>query len=86
MSKVIIGIHGLANKPEQKVLTNYWKKSITEGLKNVRVQNPRFNFGLLQKLQTPHYYYCITCLTQKYSSDVVNRTSLSSQLKTILLM
>ena len=47
MSKVIIGIHGLANKPEQKVLTNYWKKSITEGLKNVRVQNPRFNFVMV---------------------------------------
>ncbi len=47
MSKVIIGIHGLANKPEQKVLTDYWKKSITEGLKNVRVQNPRFNFVMV---------------------------------------
>jgi hypothetical protein len=29
---VIIGIHGLANKPAKEVLENWWRKSILEGL------------------------------------------------------
>lgn len=32
MSKIIICIHGLANKPEKKVLLGWWKDSIDEGL------------------------------------------------------
>ncbi len=32
MSKVIICIHGLGNKPSPKVLTDWWEKSIREGL------------------------------------------------------
>ncbi|MFY0690080.1 MAG: hypothetical protein JXQ90_23105 [Cyclobacteriaceae bacterium] len=35
MKKVIIGIHGLGNKPSKRVLTNYWKKSMQEGLSKV---------------------------------------------------
>jgi hypothetical protein len=31
-SQVIIGIHGLANKPEAKTLERWWKDSILEGL------------------------------------------------------
>ncbi|MFH1525190.1 MAG: hypothetical protein ABIJ40_12880 [Bacteroidota bacterium] len=34
MSKVIIGIHGLGNKPDKKTLTKWWLKSIREGLRN----------------------------------------------------
>lgn len=33
MSKIIIGIHGLQNKPQKKTLENWWKSSIREGLK-----------------------------------------------------
>ncbi|MCH9046439.1 MAG: hypothetical protein IIA40_10070, partial [SAR324 cluster bacterium] len=33
--KVIIGIHGLANKPKEDVLYEYWRKSVEEGLKIV---------------------------------------------------
>ena len=33
MSKIIIGIHGLGNKPPRKVLKKWWKKSIQEGLR-----------------------------------------------------
>lgn len=33
MSKVIIGIHGLANKPDEGTLKKWWKDSIAEGLK-----------------------------------------------------
>ncbi len=32
MSKMIIGIHGLANKPAEKTLANWWEKSMLEGL------------------------------------------------------
>jgi hypothetical protein len=32
MSKIIIGIHGLGNKPEEKQLQEWWKAAIREGL------------------------------------------------------
>lgn len=32
MAKVIIGIHGLGNKPSKEVLENWWKKAMLEGL------------------------------------------------------
>ncbi len=35
MNKIIIGIHGLSNKPTKFVLASYWKRSLEEGLKNV---------------------------------------------------
>lgn len=39
--KIIVGIHGLANKPPKTVLTKYWKDSIAEGLKkNCRQVSP----------------------------------------------
>ncbi|MFT6867299.1 MAG: hypothetical protein ACJA08_002139 [Cyclobacteriaceae bacterium] len=33
--KVIIGIHGLGNKPANRVLTSWWKKSMLEGLERI---------------------------------------------------
>lgn len=35
MSQVIIGIHGLGNKPSKKTLEKWWIDSIYEGLKNI---------------------------------------------------
>ena len=35
MSRIIIGIHGLGNKPEKKLLEKWWKQSITDGLKKI---------------------------------------------------
>lgn len=35
MSKIIIGIHGMGNKPEQEQLQKWWKKAIKEGLSGV---------------------------------------------------
>ena len=35
MNKIIIGIHGLSNKPEREVLHDYWFKALREGLENV---------------------------------------------------
>jgi len=31
MAKVIIGIHGLANKPEKEALKQWWHDAIVEG-------------------------------------------------------
>ena len=48
MSNVIIGIHGLANKPSRAVLARYWRSSIDEGLqKNCRIAKPRFKFQMV---------------------------------------
>lgn len=35
MAKVILGMHGLANKPEQQQLYEWWHKSINDGLEKV---------------------------------------------------
>ncbi|MBN2165003.1 MAG: hypothetical protein JW717_01865 [Marinilabiliaceae bacterium] len=45
MSKVIIGIHGLGNKPEKDILQEWWKKSMHEGLRGIGEYNlelPKF--------------------------------------------
>lgn len=48
MSKIIIGIHGLANKPEKDELERWWKQSILEGLKkNCSMQNPDIEFRMV---------------------------------------
>jgi pimeloyl-ACP methyl ester carboxylesterase len=44
----IVGIHGLANKPEKEVLTDWWEKSIREGLeKTCGINNPQFDFEMV---------------------------------------
>lgn len=48
MSKIIIGIHGLANKPPKDYIEACWKKALVEGLqKNNQIQNPSFSFQLV---------------------------------------
>ena len=48
MAKIILGIHGLANKPEKGILAGWWKDSIKEGLaKNCDAQNVDFDFKLV---------------------------------------
>ncbi len=47
MANVIVGIHGLANKPEPAVLSDWWEKSIREGLKNRGVDNANFRFVMV---------------------------------------
>ena len=44
MSKVIIGIHGLGNKPPKATLESWWKNSMMEGLKKLgkSVEIPHF--------------------------------------------
>lgn len=48
MGKVIVGIHGLANKPEEETLKKWWYQSICEGLtKNCKIANPAFDFRMV---------------------------------------
>lgn len=47
MSKIIIGIHGLGNKPPKTILTDWWKKSILEGLKKYNYYDTNFEFDLV---------------------------------------
>lgn len=44
MSKVIIGIHGLANKPDKQILSKWWEEAIHEGLisKEINCKTPKF--------------------------------------------
>jgi hypothetical protein len=47
MAKIIIAIHGLGNKPPESVLTDWWKKSIMEGLRNIGRPHFLFKFKLV---------------------------------------
>lgn len=47
MSKIIIGIHGLENKPPEKLLGKWWKKAISEGLQAIEHPNAYFDFELV---------------------------------------
>ena len=47
MAKVIIGIHGLGNKPEADLLEEWWINSIKEGFKKQRIDLNDFNFTLV---------------------------------------
>ena len=44
---IIVGIHGLANKPEKQELSDWWRKSIAEGLrKNAKMADPKFDYKM----------------------------------------
>ncbi|MCP4665663.1 MAG: hypothetical protein GY849_04775 [Deltaproteobacteria bacterium] len=47
MSKIVIGIHGLGNKPSRKVLHDWWRKAILEGLKAIGHPRPLLKFELV---------------------------------------
>ncbi len=45
MAGVIIGIHGLANKPEKSLLSTWWETALREGLsKNCGIHDAEFQF------------------------------------------
>ncbi len=46
MKNVIIGIHGLKNKPPKELLEKWWKASILDGLNNIAHHNAEFEFEL----------------------------------------
>jgi len=47
MSKVIIAIHGLGNKPPQKLLEQWWLKAIQEGLQKTKQPSQKFTFKMV---------------------------------------
>ena len=46
-SNVIIGVHGLNNKPAPDTLAHGWKASLVEGLEAIGVANPEFEFRMV---------------------------------------
>ena len=47
MSKIVIGIHGIGNKPPRNILKEWWGQSIREGLRKVNLSNQVFDFELV---------------------------------------
>jgi hypothetical protein len=47
MAKVIIGIHGLGNKPPERLLEQWWRTSIREGLRRIGRDRVLFRFELV---------------------------------------
>lgn len=47
MKKVIIGVHGLGNKPPKNLLKKWWKDAIKEGFKKNGVKNELSEFELV---------------------------------------
>jgi hypothetical protein len=47
MSKIIIGIHGLGNKPPKEILKEWWQRSILDGLKKYNYPDNKFEFELV---------------------------------------
>lgn len=45
--KIIIGIHGIGNKPPKPLLKKWWIKSINEGLKAIGYTGMSYNFELI---------------------------------------
>jgi len=47
MAKVIIGIHGLGNKPPKYLLESWWQMAIEEGLRKWKNEIPAYTFELV---------------------------------------
>lgn len=47
MAKVIIGVHGLGNKPPKKLLEQWWKDAIEEGFKKIDKTFTDYRFELV---------------------------------------
>jgi hypothetical protein len=47
MTKIIIGIHGLGNKPPEKLLKKWWRISLREGLKGIGHPFQLFRFDMV---------------------------------------
>ena len=54
MDKIIIGIHGLGNKPPKDLLEEWWCQSISEGLKNIGYAKKDFNFEMIYWADSLH--------------------------------
>ncbi len=56
MSKVIIGIHGLGNKPNRETLNDWWIEAINEGFKKAGRENLSIPFELVYWADLLHEY------------------------------
>lgn len=45
--KIIIGIHGLGNKPRPRLLEHWWKRAIREGLQNIGCGHLKIHFKMI---------------------------------------
>ncbi|RKY98562.1 MAG: hypothetical protein DRQ13_03415 [Ignavibacteriae bacterium] len=54
MDKIIIGIHGLGNKPPKYLLEEWWRLSINEGLKKIKSPFTDYDFELVYWADSLH--------------------------------
>ncbi len=54
MDKIIIGIHGLGNKPPKYLIEEWWRLSIYEGLKKIKSHYAEFDFELVYWADSLH--------------------------------
>ena len=47
MPKIVIGIHGLGNKPPKEILEKWWKQAIADGLYHHNYSGVKFEFELV---------------------------------------
>jgi hypothetical protein len=64
MAKVIIGIHGLQNKPCKEVLQDWWIKSMEEGLAGIGIKSPLPPVDLI--------YWADTIYEKPLSADITD--------------
>ena len=66
MSKIILGIHGLANKPSRDTLAEFWHRSIVEGpTKTCNIAQPRFDLRMV-------YWADLLYKEQQHDDDLFN--------------
>ncbi len=54
MDKIIIGIHGLGNKPPKYLLEEWWRLAINEGLKKIKSHFVQYDFELVYWADSLH--------------------------------
>jgi len=54
MNKIIIGVHGLGNKPPKLLLEEWWQLSIAEGLRRIELPNTKFIFEIVYWADSLH--------------------------------
>lgn len=77
-SKIIIGIHGLGNKPPKSILENWWKQAIRDGLKLNNFREDDFEFELVYwadilhpiPLDVTSKNNSLTNVDERYTSEV----------------
>src|SRR3990172_2364239 len=69
---VVIGIHGLGNKPPKELLEKWWKTSLGEGLANLGYKRTPFSFELVYWADLVHASPLDPDVTNKKSDVYLN--------------